>query len=79
MGYCENDDGGMRSLRVAVIIFVVTIAVVMAVAFVFLFVFFLVRLFSNEDIDGCRAIRRHWAEAFRMHSAHAQCYPFFSG
>ncbi len=47
-----------RSLRVAVVSFVVIHLIFCVVAFIFLFVFFLVRLFSNEDIGSYRPIRR---------------------
>jgi hypothetical protein len=55
-----------RSLRVALVVFVVIIVILFAVASVFLF--FLVWFFSNEDI--------RWVciEAFWTYSAHAQWY-----
>jgi hypothetical protein len=59
------------SLRVA---FVVFFFVVVFFFTAVLFVFFFVWLFSNEDIDGDRAIRMVWAEEFWTYSAHAQWY-----
>jgi hypothetical protein len=47
---------GVRSLRVAVVVFVIVIF--FAVGFVFLFVFFLVWLLPKQDIGSYRPIRR---------------------
>jgi len=47
-----------RSLRIAVVVFVVITVIFFAVALVFLFVFFLVWLLSKEDIGSYRPIRR---------------------
>jgi hypothetical protein len=46
---CRNHA---RSLRVAVLVFVVFIVIFITVAFVFLLVFFLLRLLAKEDISG---------------------------
>ena len=60
-----------RSLRVAFVILFVLVIFFFAIV---LFLLFVVRLFSNEDIDGYGAIGTVWVEALWMYSAHAQSY-----
>jgi energy-coupling factor transporter transmembrane protein EcfT len=64
-----------RSLRIAVLIFVVfVILIIVTIPFVFLIVFFLVGFFSQEYIGNQRVMGGACAGAFWMQSAHAQSY-----
>lgn len=65
----SDSSAKRRLLGVAfVIIFVVLIVSFVVILFV---VVFFVWLFSNKDIDGCRAITTVWVEVSRTYSAHA--------
>jgi hypothetical protein len=63
-----------RSLRVAVVAYVILIVIVIIFFFavVFLFVLFLVRLLAKENVVGCRPMRRVCVRAFWMHCGHGQ-------
>jgi hypothetical protein len=57
-----------RSLRVAVVVFVVITVIFLTVVFLFVW------LFSNENIDSYQTIRGVSVGAFWKYSAHAQWY-----
>ncbi|HXP16863.1 MAG TPA: hypothetical protein VN868_07150 [Terriglobales bacterium] len=65
-----SDSSAKRRLLGVALVIIFVVLIVSFVVILFL-VFFFVWLFSNKDIDGCRAITTVWVEVSRTYSAHA--------